>query len=275
MMANEFVSIVEQEARKANDPTLWVMNAGAELATSPLGLAEGRSILGGAVVDGLLGKADDAANGGNGDHDVSLAELKAFVSQRCASSKVLAPEPTLLCCVDKKNAPDPQAQVILRVPPPSAEAPSEAAGKTLAAAKKAPAAKSQLTSGMLRKEAPSPQKNASAPASLTSSSGQSIETSKASEAPSPPNAAPPAPAAADSIANGEKDVDKGSEPTDATKINPAPVAAASNSTAPASPRPRPNNRLPFRIRRRRSSRLGGCEITLSVGRRRILSLRCL
>ena len=115
MAANEFASLVEKKSREVNDPRLTILLAGQELATSPLGLAERRAVLGGALVDALMGEADSAEFGSNNDRDLTLGELRSFVAGRCAAARVAAPAPRLLGCGPDTKRRDVDRQVILRL----------------------------------------------------------------------------------------------------------------------------------------------------------------
>jgi hypothetical protein len=117
MAANEFASLVKAAADDVDDPHLAVLLAGDELEFSPLGLAERRSVLGGALVDALL-EGDGAAGGGDGDRNLTLGELTSFVMQKCAGSRVAAPVPVLVACGGAASTKELDGKTIFRVPPP-------------------------------------------------------------------------------------------------------------------------------------------------------------
>lgn len=115
MGANEFAYLVEQAVKQVDDPRLGVMLAGEELEISPLGLADRRSPLGGALVDALLGDADATSQGDN-DRSLSLEELNRFVVQRCAQTRVATPVPRLLACGIKSTPQQLGERAILALP---------------------------------------------------------------------------------------------------------------------------------------------------------------
>jgi hypothetical protein len=112
MAANEFGLLVAEAARQVNDPRLVVVLAGPGLETSPIGLAEGRAVLGGAVVGGLVGLAD-----ANEDLEISQAELRAYVIGKCREARVAAPDPQFLACGAAALA-ESDADILVRIPGP-------------------------------------------------------------------------------------------------------------------------------------------------------------
>jgi hypothetical protein len=72
--------------------------AAGELETSPLGLAAGRSFLGGVLVEAIEGQADLQTNGGDGDSMVSLAEMERYIQTASRQNGVATPKPQWIAC---------------------------------------------------------------------------------------------------------------------------------------------------------------------------------
>jgi hypothetical protein len=245
MGGNEFAYLVEQAVQRVDDPGLCVMLAGAELEISPLGLADRRSVLGGALVDALLGDADLPAHGDN-DRSLSLEELNGFVVQRCAKARAVAPIPRLLACGTKSTPEQLGERAILALPPTRG---TKTFGE-FQTSTAAPLKEGKGTTPPAEKKGETTPKAAAPPASAAKSA-ESGDAAKAGEGPgespvpkggddsTPAPAAIPAtaPAALEAPAN----VAKAAE-TDATgKEGAGGAAVAATPSAPPPPLEAPDN----------------------------------
>ena len=83
MVVNEFPHLAMEQIQQWDDPTLWVLFVQFAAAVTPVMSDEQRTVFGRSFLDGLLGGADRADAGGNGDGFVALDELFPFVVERC------------------------------------------------------------------------------------------------------------------------------------------------------------------------------------------------
>ncbi|MEX0711420.1 MAG: hypothetical protein WD278_03670, partial [Pirellulales bacterium] len=82
MLLNEFPLLVEEEVRKLDDPSLWVLASHGLLERSHVSYHERSSVFAQSVAEALAGAADSDQDDNT---DVDLAELFHFVSTRVGS----------------------------------------------------------------------------------------------------------------------------------------------------------------------------------------------
>lgn len=116
MAANEFARLVEEAAKRTEAPHMAILLAASDWGVSPLGLAQGKSVLGEALTEAITGVGDAGDPDADQDGNLSLGELREFVKKQCAAARVAAPVPQLVFC--KSETPDREREnlVILRLP---------------------------------------------------------------------------------------------------------------------------------------------------------------
>lgn len=203
MVVNEFPRLVIEQVAQWDDPTLWVLLTSSPQQSPQVMRADERTVFGHSFLEGLLGGADRAEAGGNGDGFVALDELFPFVVEQCRNRTAGGQTPILVRCgqpLEALNRIPPHIR-LTRIPAPArteeaaaqpsddpqpkAEAGVRPGGAEQAPAKETPAAAAPTTSEQAA-PAPSP--------AQPSPSGDSGEKAAAADA-KPPSAPVPSPAA--------------------------------------------------------------------------------